>query len=49
METNKNTRVADEKTGDMIQITHDKLDLQALTETVALPQCGAISTFLGKI
>ena len=43
-----NTKVTNEDTGDMIEITDDKLNLQELTDAVTLPQCGAISTFMGE-
>ena len=43
-----NTKVTNEDTGDMIEITDEKLNLQELTDAVTLPQCGAISTFMGE-
>lgn len=48
MDKDKNIKDVDDKTGDTIEITHDKLNIQELTEAVTLPQCGAIATFLGK-
>lgn len=32
---------------DFVDITWEKIDLEALVQAVSLPYCGAISTFIG--
>lgn len=48
MDANTDCKDVDVLTGDIIEITHDKLDIQVLSQAVTLPQCGAVSTFLGN-